>query len=135
MSMTAPRFAARQCVIPAQLSRVAEARDFAESAAADFGFDDGRRYEIKTATSEAVANAIEHGSAREEDAVLLRAVDEDGILAIYIGDGGQFRPPPSPPEALSERGRGLAVINGLVDEIDLRTGHRGTVLRFAKRLD
>jgi hypothetical protein len=56
------RFDERELSLPADLSRLLEARRFAADAAADFGSDEGTQQQIKLAANEAVANAMEHGS-------------------------------------------------------------------------
>jgi anti-sigma regulatory factor (Ser/Thr protein kinase) len=48
-------------------------------------------------------------------------------------DTGRFRPRVSRRGALTESGRGLEFMRVLMDEVDLRAGDRGTLMRFAKR--
>jgi anti-sigma regulatory factor (Ser/Thr protein kinase) len=127
------RFGERELSLPADLSRLLDARRFAEEAAADFGFDDAARQQIKLAANEAVANAMEHGSRTPEDEVALRAAEEDGALAIYVRDAGNFVPRVMHRGAMPERGRGLAFMDLLMDEVEVRPGPRGTEVRLAKR--
>jgi anti-sigma regulatory factor (Ser/Thr protein kinase) len=49
-----------------------------------------------------------------------------------VQDTGRFRPRVMRGE-LSESGRGLEFMRVLMDEVDLRPGHGGTLMRFAKR--
>jgi anti-sigma regulatory factor (Ser/Thr protein kinase) len=126
----------RQLSLPADLSRLLEARRFAEQVASDFGFDPALQAQIKLAANEAVANAMEHGSPTPEHPVELRAVEEDEGLAFYIADKGGFvelerarRGGGSP-----ERGRGLAFMDLLMDEVEVRPGSPGTEVRMFKRL-
>jgi serine/threonine-protein kinase RsbW len=121
--------------ITADLARLPEVRSFADSCAASFGFGDDIRYQIKMAMSEAVANAVEHGSPTPGDSVRVRAVAEGPTLAFYVEDNGSFVPRIAPRGALPERGRGLAFLGQLMDEVDIRPGPDGTTLRFAKRLE
>jgi anti-sigma regulatory factor (Ser/Thr protein kinase) len=101
---------------PTELER---ARAFAEDAAARFGLDRLAREDLKIATSEAVANAIEHGQPCEDGAIHLWAAEREATLALGVRNGGEFvfRPPAGDP--LAERGRGLTVMAGLVDEVAL----------------
>ena len=126
-------FAERELSLPAQRSRLLEARRFAERAAADFGFDDSERAQIKLAANEAVTNAIEHGSPHPDGEIQLRAVAEDGGLAIYVRDAGVFIPR-TPHDELPERGRGFAFMDKLMDEVDVRPSADGTVIRLIRRL-
>jgi anti-sigma regulatory factor (Ser/Thr protein kinase) len=131
--LIAAQFAERELSIPADLARLADARAFADEAAADFGFDETDRYQIKMAMSEAVANAVEHGSQGPAERISLRVLVEDGALTFYVRDNGSFIPRMAPRGAMPERGRGLAFMSQLMDEVDVRPGPDGTVLRFSKR--
>jgi anti-sigma regulatory factor (Ser/Thr protein kinase) len=127
-------FDERDLRLPADSSRLSDARRFAEAAAGEFGFDDSVRRQITLAINEAVANAMQHGSPQDDDEVELRAVAEDGALAIYVTDRGRFQPRTAHREAMPERGRGLAFMDLLMDEVEVSTGARGTRVRLAKRL-
>ncbi|HEY2600957.1 MAG TPA: ATP-binding protein [Thermoleophilaceae bacterium] len=120
--------------LPAELSRLPDARNWADSAAEAFGFDEMVRYQIKMAVSEGVANAVEHGSASPSDEIHLRAISEGDALAFYIRDTGTFIPRISPRGDMPERGRGLAFLGQLMDEVDIKPSAGGTELRFCKRL-
>ena len=133
MQVKTGRFTERRCSIPADLAELPRARHFADRAATDFGFGESERYSIKMATSEAVANAIEHGSSSSAETVDLRAVDEGGALTFYVTDAGTFVPRVARGKT-PERGRGLAFMGQLMDEVDVRPGREGTVVRYAKRL-
>jgi serine/threonine-protein kinase RsbW len=134
MSLTARAFAERRHSIPAELTRLKEARDWAEDAARVYGFAQDVCYQIKLAMSEAVANAIQHGSTSTADKIDLAAVVEGRSLVFYVTDTGSFVPRIDRRGDLPERGRGLAFMSQLMDEVDVRPGREGTVLRFAKRL-
>ena len=128
-------FESREHSIIADLALLKEARDFAELAAEDFGFDSSGTYQLKLAMSEAVTNAIQHGSTSEEDPIELRVVVEDEALAFYVKDTGSFETaaPEVDNESLAEGGRGLQFMRRLMDDVDIRPGEDGTLLRFAKR--
>lgn len=129
------RFSTRGLTLPADLSRLLEARRFADDAAAAFGFDEAARQQIKLAANEAVANAMEHGSPTTDHEVALLAVEEGGALTIYVRDGGSFVPRMMHRGAMPERGRGLAFMDLLMDEVEVRPGSGGTEVRLVKRLD
>lgn len=121
--------------MPADSAHLGQARQFAGLAARAFGFPQEAGFEITMAVSEVVANAVEHGSTSSEDLIRLRAVEEDGALVFYVTDVGTFTPPAAlAADILSDRGRGLTLIRWLMDELDVRPGYEGTVIRFAKRL-
>src|SRR5262245_1238428 len=130
----ATEFKGAQLDLPAELSRLPDARAWADAAAEAFGFDEMVRYQIKMAVSEGVANAVEHGSASPRDQIHLRAAGEGDSLAFYIRDSGKFIPRISPRGEMPERGRGLAFLGQLMDEVDIKPSADGTELRFCKRL-
>ena len=127
-------FQPREHAMQADLQRVKEARDFAERAAADFGFDGSACYDVKLAMSEAVTNAIQHGSSSPADPIRIVAVAEAGALVFEVTDTGRFVPRVMRRGgSLSESGRGLEFMRVLMDEVDLRPGAGGTLMRFVKR--
>jgi anti-sigma regulatory factor (Ser/Thr protein kinase) len=135
MPGAATRFRGAELKLPAELSRLPDARSWADAAAEAFGFDEMVRYQIKMAVSEGVANAVEHGSSSPSDEIQLRAVSEGDALAFYIRDSGKFIPRISPRGEMPERGRGLAFLGQLMDEVDIKPSTEGTELRFCKRLE
>jgi anti-sigma regulatory factor (Ser/Thr protein kinase) len=127
-------FEPREHYLRADLAQLKQARDFAERAAAAFGFEHGVRYQVKLAVSEAVTNAIEHGSSSPEDPIIIWAAEESGALVFEVRDTGQFRPRVSRRgDPMPDSGRGLEFLRVLMDEVDVRPGSEGTLLRFAKR--
>jgi len=123
-------FKERELRIPADLSMLRDAREWAAMAAADFGFEEEERFQVRLATSEAVTNAIMHGSAGYGDAVELEAREERGALVFEVSDAGAG----APAERLAEGGRGLELVALVMDEVQLERRGEGSVLRYAKRL-
>jgi anti-sigma regulatory factor (Ser/Thr protein kinase) len=126
-------FEPREHSIRADVGLLKEARDFAELAAADFGFNEEVRYAVKLAMSEAVTNAIQHGSTSPHDEIRILAIEESGALVFEVTDTGRFRPRVARRGELPESGRGLEFMRRLMDEVDLRQTTYGTLLRFVKR--
>ena len=126
-------FSRRELNVPAELSRLPEVRAFAERSALEYGFDDKVAFQIKSAASEAVANAIEHGSSGPDDEVALEAIEEAGAFVLYVRDRGSFRPRVRRGSDLPERGRGLQFLGQMMDEVDVRPGAGGTEVRMLKR--
>jgi anti-sigma regulatory factor (Ser/Thr protein kinase) len=127
-------FRPREYSIRADLGRLKEARDFAVRAAAEFGFGAEALYDVKLAMSEAVTNAIRHGSRSPDDSVRIVATEESGALVFEVLDTGKFVPRVVRRGDMPESGRGLEFMRVLMDEVDLKPGRRGTLLRMAKRL-
>jgi anti-sigma regulatory factor (Ser/Thr protein kinase) len=130
----APRAGVRECLRlrpdPAELPL---AREFADAAASRFGLDEEQRYDFKVATSEAVANAFEHGLPCWDGTIHLWAREEEDRLVVGVRNAGEFvfRPPPLDP--LAERGRGLTLISHLVDEVALTRIGDHVVIELGKR--
>lgn len=129
-------FGRQEMTIPADLARLAEVRRFADRACRAYGFSKDVSYQIKLAMSEAVANAIEHGSTTPDDPIRLQVVEEGDALAFYVSDGGTFIDPSMvwDHDVMDERGRGLGFIELLMDDVAINPSPEGTVIRFAKRL-
>jgi anti-sigma regulatory factor (Ser/Thr protein kinase) len=126
-------FHPREHSIQADLGLLKEARDFAERAAADFGFDGSACYDVKLAMSEAVTNAIQHGSSSPSDPIRILVLAEGPALVFEVLDTGRFVPRVLRRGELSESGRGLEFMRVLMDEVDLRASKGGTLMRFIKR--
>jgi anti-sigma regulatory factor (Ser/Thr protein kinase) len=115
---------------PSQLWR---ARRFAEEAAAEFGFDEEDSYAFVFAVNEAVSNAIEHGKPCADGTVSLRIDEEGPALTLWVRDCGTFAAKARPTDAIADRGRGLAFMAAMVDELQVTPVAGGTVIRLTKR--
>ncbi|MGW4154780.1 SpoIIE family protein phosphatase [Micromonospora chersina] len=85
------------------------------------------------ALGEAAGNAIEHAHSPDTPATFSvdATLDEQGVVHLCCADRGRWRPPA--PDA-GARGRGLAMIRGLVDQLDVVRTDVGTDLRMRRRL-
>ena len=127
-------FQPQEHFLRADLRLLKEAREFAERVAVDFGLANGACYQVKLAMSEAVTNAIQHGSSSPDDPIRIWAAEEGGALVFEVLDTGRFRPRVARRgDPLPDSGRGLEFLRLLMDEVDVRPGSDGTLLRFAKR--
>lgn len=129
-SRGAPGLRCQELPLRAEPTALRTARGFADAAAAELGLDEDARFRFTLAANEAVANAIEHGAPREDGTLLLRISSDADTLCFEVHDCGGFGADWSEPEPLSERGRGLPLMAALVDEVDLRPGPDGTVVRL-----
>jgi serine phosphatase RsbU (regulator of sigma subunit)/FixJ family two-component response regulator/anti-sigma regulatory factor (Ser/Thr protein kinase) len=86
---------------------------------------------IVMAANEAWQNAIEHGHGFAPVPVSVRFERDDGDVVITVRDaGGRGRPPGDP-----DRGRGIDLMNGLMDSTRLDFGtHRGGVAVLRRRI-
>jgi anti-sigma regulatory factor (Ser/Thr protein kinase) len=128
-------FEQRVMTIEANPERLAEAREWAHAAAVDAGFDDPGCYQVKLAMSEAVANAIQHGSRAASDRIRIEIFQRDGSLVFEIRDNGTFEAPLARASIDDESGRGLELLTLMMDEVHISSTGEGSLLRFAKRID
>jgi anti-sigma regulatory factor (Ser/Thr protein kinase) len=93
------------------------------------GVSEAEQYEITLTICEAAGNAIEHayGPGDADFQVDVRIDGHD--LTADVSDRGRWREPRG-----MERGRGLQIMQGLMDEVHVSTKEGGTVVRMRKRL-
>ena len=86
--------------------------------------------ELALACSEACANAIEHAYSPPAGRVQLEAtVGDDRTAHLTISDSGRWRPPRG-----ANRGRGMLLMEGLTDAVDVVRRDGGTSVRLTRRL-
>jgi anti-sigma regulatory factor (Ser/Thr protein kinase)/putative methionine-R-sulfoxide reductase with GAF domain len=93
------------------------------------GCDDDETFDIALATSEAASNAIEHAYGARESTFTLACAREPHGVRIAVGDRGRWRQ--TKPFG---RGRGLKVMRGLMDSVDVVAGAHGTTVVLTKRV-
>ena len=96
------------------------------------------RADIALALSEACANVIQHAGPGDDYEV--SASTRDGRCVIEVVDTGDRtktkKQSPEPASLLSEQGRGLQIIDAVVDDVSvICDGPAGTSLHFEKNLD
>jgi len=100
---------------------------------------EGKEFEIQLALREALANAVVHGCKNDPNKIVqfCIACDEERGMIIVVRDPGPGFDPASIPSPVvgqnlySEHGRGIYLINQLMDEVSYERG--GTELRMRKR--
>jgi serine/threonine-protein kinase RsbW len=102
--------------LPAQLSRV-RARIAAWAGAA--GLVEDTVDDLVLATHEALANVADHAYPDAER--------RGGEVVVVVSDRGQWRPPATDP---GWRGRGLVIIRGLAEHVELHRGPTGTAVEM-----
>jgi anti-sigma regulatory factor (Ser/Thr protein kinase) len=118
----------------AERAELARARRFAEQAAAAFGLDGDGCYEFAYAVNEAVTNAIRHGRPDERGLIRLSVTADADRLTCAVRDCGTF----ITPDLLAgsgrgiENGRGFALMNRLMDEVQLCIEPGSTIVRLSK---
>ena len=107
---------------------MADARRFVRAFFADHGVSDEDVTDLELATSEATANAVEHGSPCDGGTIYLR-VGIDGPAQVEICDCGEFEEDqPSRPL----RGLGLRIMREVVDDLWIQSEGGRTRVQLTK---
>jgi len=108
------------------------------SAVREMSCGEGKEFEIETAIREALANAIVHGCEQDRELTVRISVgcdQERGMIIVVKDPGSGFDPETLPNPVVgenlfSEGGRGIFLINRLMDEVRFRD--RGTEIWMRK---
>jgi len=95
----------------------------------DRGANRDEVYDITVACQEACANAVEHAYRPGRASFALEAEHDAGLVRLTVSDSGRWRPPRG-----TNRGRGLVLMEALMDAVDVRQGESGTVVVLERRL-
>jgi len=97
--------------------------------------------DLKLALTEACTNSVRHAYADGAGSVdILYELHSDRLVVEVSDDGEGFEPPATPSDALdaeelAEGGLGIAIIEALADELEIRErAQGGSSLRFVKLL-
>ena len=86
--------------------------------------------DLMLASAEAAANAIEHAYGLESGVVEVRAwISREGPVKVAVRDFGNWRPPRG-----THRGRGLMLMEGLADGVEITRSDEGTTIELSRRL-
>jgi serine/threonine-protein kinase RsbW len=114
---------------------------FLEGTLRGFGVDESAVADIAISVSELVNNAIVHGNKSSLDKVVtVRIKKSRGEVTITVSDeGGGFDPShvPSPLDdenLLHEVGRGLFIVQSLMDKVDVQASAGGTTVSITKAI-
>jgi anti-sigma regulatory factor (Ser/Thr protein kinase) len=93
------------------------------------GATDAETYESLVACGEACANAVAHAYPPGEASYVVEARRLDREVEICVRDFGTWRPPRS-----GSQGRGLGLIEQLMDRVEIERGPGGTLIRMRRGL-
>jgi anti-sigma regulatory factor (Ser/Thr protein kinase) len=85
--------------------------------------------DITLAFSEACANAAEHAYAPASGVLEIDAATKDGTAVVTVRDFGSWREPRG-----TNRGRGLILMQGLMDSVDVTHDEQGTTIALSRTL-
>ena len=97
--------------------------------------------DLKLALTEACTNSVRHAYADGDGTVeIVYELHADRLVVEVADEGEGFEPPSDPSAALQsddlseEGGLGIAIIEAVADEFEIRERDRGSALRFVKLL-
>jgi serine/threonine-protein kinase RsbW len=123
--------------LPRDAASVPVSRQVLDGCLETLGVAPDTRTDLALALTEACSNVIQHAGPGEEYEVLVRARDGRCVIEVLnTGTGGGAMTPsdrPVPPTA--EHGRGLQIMDAVVDDLRLTgNGRSGTTVHFEKTL-
>jgi serine phosphatase RsbU (regulator of sigma subunit)/anti-sigma regulatory factor (Ser/Thr protein kinase) len=94
------------------------------------GAGEDETYEILVACGEACANSVAHAHpALSDSSFEVHAVQDGPKVQVTVRDTGRWRPP-----VAEGRGRGLAVMRELMDDVEIDPSDHGTTVTMRRRL-
>jgi PAS domain S-box-containing protein len=115
--------------LPADPAALAQLRQRIGRFLTTAGAVEEEQFEITLAVSEAAMNAIEHAYGPSDNEFELRARIQSGEFSAEITDSGRWRD-----RRGDDRGRGLAIMDALMDDVDVAAEPTGTTVRMRRRL-
>ncbi len=92
------------------------------------GLDEDRTFALQVAVGEALTNVIEHAYGGSPGSFRVCARREGDGVVVEVSDSGRWRS--EPPDG-TQRGRGILLMQGLADSVDIRRAPEGTTVRLA----
>jgi serine/threonine-protein kinase RsbW len=118
--------------LPAVPASARAARSIVRDAAAEVGLNGDQAWDLMLATSEAFANAIQHGRAWANECILLTTEPCPGGLRVEVTDCGVFDSTLEPTPIDATSGRGIPIIAAVVDRLEVQNGNGRTLVRFER---
>jgi anti-sigma regulatory factor (Ser/Thr protein kinase) len=115
--------------LPAEPEALSSVRKALERWLSDAGTSRRDAHAIKVACGEACANAIEHAYRPGDAAFRIEASREDTEVLIVVRDFGGWRKPRG-----TDRGRGLPLMEALMDSVQVDPSSEGTTVHLRRRL-
>ncbi len=115
--------------LPAEPEALSSVRKALERWLSDAGTTRRDAHAIKVACGEACANAIEHAYRPGDAAFRIEASREDAEVLIVVRDFGGWRKPRG-----TDRGRGLPLMEALMDSVHVDPSSEGTTVHLRRRL-
>ena len=125
--------------IPNEAARIPEARLFVRSFLMDIEASEEDVFEILVAVEEAASNALRHGRPQGTGQIGIRCAYTPAEFIVEVIDDGRgftYRPAKykEMPDPLAPGGRGLYLMNRLMDSVGIASSSKGTVVTMTREL-
>lgn len=125
-----------ETVYPSQRASAAQMRRMLRAYLAQQEVEAAVAYQVVLAADEAFANAVTHAGG---GVIRVSACVSEGEASVEVQDAGDgFALPASDPQAVPDvqrpSGRGVFLIERLMDEVSVESGRSGTTVRMVRRL-
>ena len=122
--------------LPARLDYIPVVRAATNAVVALLNFSPDDRCAIELAVGEACDNAVRHCESEAEVFDVCLSVLEDSLMIDVSNEGNGFAPdgPAAMPDVFAEHGRGLALMEHLMDEVEFLPEKDRTVVRMMKKI-
>jgi anti-sigma regulatory factor (Ser/Thr protein kinase) len=130
MRIAAPREEPIRLDLPARSAALAGMRHSLETWLVDAGVSGDDLHDVVAACNEACANSIEHAyGPTDAGPIEVEADRHEDTIVVEVRDRGQWRE-----QRGVNRGRGLEIVKGLMDGVEVETDRSGTRVRMLHRL-
>jgi serine/threonine-protein kinase RsbW len=121
--------------LPAAPASASKARALVRDAASRLRLDGSTTWELMLATTEAVANAVEHGQPCDRRGIFVRVEALNDTFEVEVRDcGGCFPAGSRSAKPEDQGGRGMRIIAAIMDRLEVEPRIGLTSVRFEKRL-
>jgi serine/threonine-protein kinase RsbW len=139
--MNKPKILGDTMVVPSNQEFLPEVDAFLEATLRGYGADESTIADIAISVSELVNNAMLHGNRSSPDkSVTIKIGRENSAVRISVSDeGAGFDPatiddPLAAENLLKEVGRGIFIVEQLMDKVDVSTNTHGTTVTISKNI-
>lgn len=127
-----------ETVYPPRRASAAQMRKALRAYLAEQTLDTDVAYDVVLAADEAFINAVIHAGGADEVIRVSASVSESEASVEVQDSGCGFTFPRADPQSVPDvrrpNGRGVFLIESMMDEVSVRSGLRGTSVRMVKRL-
>ena len=139
--MDKPIINGNSITIPNSTRYLTHVDDFIEGFLREYGTEQSVLADIAISVSELVNNAIVHGNKASPDRTVTVSISRKGdAVTISVADeGGGFNPteiddPLKDENLLKEVGRGIFIVESLMDKVDVTVNETGTTVLITKAI-